>query len=94
MANSLVVRNLTVTVSGTSRESKEDAVNSAFHNIRAEVAKQVQEIIIGIKPVSIEVESLKIIPYTQHFLFIFFPRKKERVQVTLKITVEIQVLKI
>lgn len=94
MGNSLFTRELNVTVSGASTESKEDAVNTAFHNIRAEVAKQEDGIIIGIKPVNVHVIKLESIPYNEHFLFLFFKRKKERVSVILEVTVEVQVLRI
>ena len=81
-------------ISGVSIHSKEDAVNTAFKNIRTQVSNEIKGIILSIRPTSVKVEDLQIKEYTQRFLFLFMPKKKQKVKIDLKVTVDVQVLDI
>lgn len=92
--NVLVEKTFDIEVTGASIQSKEDAVNTAFKNIRQKVAEQCNGIVISVKPVNVEVKNLEVQEYTERFLFLFMPRKKERVKIDLSITVEVMTLDI
>lgn len=94
MNNSLVTQEVVVHVSGTSIQSKEDALNTAFRNIRGEIAKKVEGYIISAIPKAVEVEKMETQEYTQRFLFLFMPKKKEKVVLQLAVTVEVSTLDI
>ncbi len=83
---------LVVETRGVSKKSKEDAVNNAFNNLRSEISKREKSLIIYMKPTAVSVRELKTEEYTERFLFIFMPRKKERVNLTLIVTVEYEAL--
>jgi uncharacterized protein (TIGR03578 family) len=92
--NVLVEKTFTVEVTGTSIQSREDAVNTAFKNIRSKIAKECKGIVISVKPIQVEVKQSEVQEYTQRFLFLFMPRKRERVKIDLLITVQVQTLDI
>lgn len=94
MENKLKTSTITVELSGSSLKSKEDAVNNAFSSMRAKIAEKSDAIIVGIRPTAIEVVKLQTQPYTERFLFLFFPRKKEKVVITMKVQAELQTLEI
>lgn len=85
---------MTVEISGTSITSKDDAVNAAFRNLRGEIAKKDNCQIVYMKPTAVSVKELESQEYTDHFLFFFMPKKKEKVRVTLAVTVEYEALEI
>lgn len=85
---------MTVEVHGISTKSKEDAINNAFQNLRTEIAKNDNELIIYMKPIAVSVKDLQVEEYTERFLFLFWPRKKERVNLNLTVTVEYEALSI
>ncbi|MDB7987623.1 DUF4312 family protein [Faecalicoccus pleomorphus] len=92
--NRLKEKQIEIHISGVSIHSKEDAVNTAFKNIRTQVSNEIKGIILSIRPTSVKVEDLQIKEYTQRFLFLFMPKKKQKVKIDLKVTVDVQVLDI
>ncbi len=92
--NCLVNRTLTVEITGVSTKSKEDAINQAFGNLRAEVSKVYQDLIVYMKPLGVQVKNIEEYEYTERFLFIFWPRKRARVKITLVVTVEVSLLQV
>ena len=92
--NCLAHQTLTVNIQGTSLTSKEDAVNTAFRGLQQEVAGKVDGIIIGIKPESVEITEMKTEEYTERFLFLFWPRKKEKAVIKMAVTVNVDLLEI
>ncbi|MBQ1477277.1 MAG: DUF4312 family protein [Erysipelotrichaceae bacterium] len=92
--NSLTHKEMLVEIKGVSRTSKEDAVNAAFRNLRAEIAKKDNCLIVYMKPTAVYVKELQTEEYTEKFLFFFMPRKKENVKVTLEVAVEYEALEI
>lgn len=92
--NNLQHREMTVEIKGTSTVSKEDAVNTAFRNLRSEIAKKDNSMIVYMKPIAVTVKELDEQEYTEKFLFLFMPRQKSRVSVTLAVTVEYEALEI
>ena len=92
--NCLKHKEMTVEISGVSNRSKEEAVNAAFQNLRAEVAKVDNCLIVYMKPTAVSVKKLESEEYTEKFLFLFMPRQRERVKVTLAVTVEYEALEI
>lgn len=96
MSNENIVRNGTLIVEtrGVSKKSKEDAINNAFSNLRSEISKRENSLIIYMKPTAVSVKEIKTEDYTERFLFFFMPRKKERVDLTLTVTVEYEALEL
>lgn len=92
--NCLKHKELTVEIKGVSLNSKEDAINAAFRNLRSEVAKVDKSLIVYMKPLAVTVNELEVEDYTEKFLFVFMPRKKQRVKITLAVTVEYEALEI
>lgn len=93
-SNILHNRTLTIEITGVSSKSKEEAVNTAFRNLKAEVSKVVTDLIVYMKPLEVELKGLESEEYTERFLFIFMPRKHEKVKITLSVKVEIATLSI
>lgn len=92
--NCLRHREMTVEISGTSLTSKEDAVNTAFRNLRGQIAKADNSLIVYMKPVAVTVKKLDVEEYTERFLFLFMPKQKQKVKVTLAVTVEYEALEL
>ena len=92
--NDLTHKTMTVEISGVSNKSKEEAINTAFQNLRSEIAKKDNCLIVYMKPVAVSVKELESEEYTERFLFLFMPRKREKVKVTLAVTVEYEALEI
>lgn len=92
--NCLTNHTLTVEITGISLKGRAEAVSKAFSNLQAEVSKEIQDLIVYMKPIEVSVEEMEIQEYTERFLLIFMPRKKEKVRVTLSVTVEVASLTI
>lgn len=93
--NSLNTKNLTVQIDGSSKDGLRDAVNVAFSRLQSVVNKELNnEIMLYMKPVSVNVISKDEEEYTERFLFIFFPRKKIKTAISLSVTVEVATLAI
>ena len=92
--NCLVTRFVQVKITGISMNSKDDAVSQAFKNLQAEVSKEVEDLIVYMKPLEVSIEDLEVKEYTERFLFIFMPRKKQKVKITLSVKAEVASLAI
>lgn len=83
-----------VEITGISTKSKDDAVTTAFKNLKAEIAKSVPELIVYMRPVEVELVDIKTEKYTEKFLMLFMPREREKVKLTLKVRVDVSYLTI
>lgn len=83
-----------VEITGISTKSKDDAVTTAFKNLKAEIAKSVPELIVYMRPVEVELVDIKMEKYTEKFLMLFMPREREKVKLTLKVRVDVSYLTI
>ena len=55
MAESILrQKTVVVEISGVSNKSKDDAVTTAFKNLKSEIAKTVPELIVYMRPVEVE----------------------------------------
>ncbi|MGX8700830.1 DUF4312 family protein [Caproiciproducens sp.] len=73
-----------ITVSADSK-TKEGAVGKAFQSLRSEAAKQIDGIIVYMRPLDVTLEEMKISTSTEKFLFFFLPRKRQTVFIKLRI---------
>lgn len=82
---------LTVVVSGKG-STKAEAVSRALSTIQKEIFAESNLLIVRAEPEHIEEIEAVVEEYTERFFFIFFPRKKLRCEVKLKVTVNLKVL--
>ena len=95
MAESILrQKTVVVEISGVSNKSKDDAVTTAFKNLKSEIAKSVSELIVYMCPVEVELVDLKKEEYQEKFMMLFMPRQREKVKLTLKVRVEVSYLTI
>lgn len=92
--NCLITRKLTVEVVGISTKSKEEAIQNAFSDVQNQVRSIIDGTLIYIKPVEVFVKNLEVMETTERFLMLLFPRKKEKVKITLQIIAEISVIQL
>ena len=92
--NELTIKQVSVQITGISNKSKEDAVNNAFSNLKNEVLRKTNELIVYMRPVGVQIKDIQREEYTEKFLMLFMPRKKEKVKVEMTVTVEIYTLSI
>lgn len=92
MSNCLKFRTFDLEISGVGK-NKNEALNSAFQGLKRIASNKIgDEILIGMKPIKVEVISTDIEEKTERFLFLFMPRKKQKIKITLLVTVETQSL--
>lgn len=95
MSESILKQKMVVVeITGVSTKSKDDAVTTAFKNLKAEIAKSVPELIVYMRPVEVELVDIKTEKYTEKFLMLFMPREREKVKLTLKVRVDVSYLTI
>lgn len=95
MSESILKQKMVVVeITGISTKSKDDAVTTAFKNLKAEIAKSVPELIVYMRPVEVELVDIKTEKYTEKFLMLFMPREREKVKLTLKVRVDVSYLTI
>ncbi len=92
--NILKQKTVVVEISGVSTKSKDDAVTTAFRNLKSQIAKSVPELIVYMRPVEVELVDIKTEKYTEKFLMLFIPREREKVKLTLKVRVDVSYLTI
>ncbi|MDO4378842.1 MAG: DUF4312 family protein [Erysipelotrichia bacterium] len=92
--NILRQKTVVVEISGVSTKSKDDAVTTAFRNLKSQIAKAVPELIIYMRPVEVELVDIQTEKYTEKFLLLFMPREREKVKLTLKVRVDVSYLTI
>ena len=92
--NILKQKTVVVEISGVSTKSKDDAVTTAFRNLKSQIAKSVPELIVYMRPVEVELVDIKTEKYTEKFLMLFMPREREKVKLTLKVRVDVSYLTI
>ena len=92
--NVLEIKQMTVQITGSSNNSKEEAVNNAFGSLKKVVMSKTDELIVYMRPINVHVKDIQKKEYTEKYLMVFMPRKKEKVQVTLDVTVELYTISI
>lgn len=88
MENSQKIANEVIQVSGTG-QTKQEAVADGLSKI-SKIVRKKNEITVQITPVSIEIDEAECKEYTEHFLFVFLPRKRTIYNVSMSINVEIK----
>lgn len=85
----LTTENREISVSGTG-DTFADAVQKCFSEVRRRVYREVGHPIVYLEPVSFKVTDYEKKVYTERFLEVLFPRKREkyRVQVTVGVLVK------
>lgn len=81
----------TLSLAGTG-DSKEQAFNDVFSQIKPLVAKTFANIILQIEPQEVEVVSAVETSYTEKFLGLLFPRKRTRYDIAVNITVRLRMI--
>lgn len=81
----------TLTLSG-SAETKEEAFNRIFSQIKMELSKRIPGLLIRIEPMDIEIVSAIETVYTERLFGLFFPRKRTRYQIKADVTVRIRII--
>ena len=81
----------TLSLSGTG-ESKEQAFNDIFSQIKPLVAKTFSTIILQIQPQKVEVVSAVETSYTEKFLGFLFPRRRIKYDIAVTITVHLRMI--
>lgn len=85
-------KDVVVEISGVSTKSKDDAVTNAFKRLKAQIAKNVPELIVYMRPIEVELVDIQTEKYTEKFLMLFMPREREKVKLTLKVRVDVSYL--
>ncbi|HHW56131.1 DUF4312 family protein [Thermoanaerobacter thermohydrosulfuricus] len=75
-------------------ETIEEVFNKMFSQIRNKLSYEIKDLIIRIEPKDIEVVEAKKIVFTERFLGLFFPRKRNLYKVKAMITVRVGVIEI
>lgn len=83
----------TVCVEGVGN-TKEQAISIALGNIQKKILSEQKGMIIRIEPLHVEVIEAKELMYTERFLFIFFPRKRQKYKVVLDVDVNLFILEV
>lgn len=78
----------TLTLSGAA-ETKEGAFNKVFAQIKPQIAREINELVVRIEPKDLEVLSAEEICYTERFMGLFFPRTRRRYEVQVRLTVRL-----
>lgn len=81
-----------VEINGRGKDKKQ-AISDAFVTLQKEVSSKVgDEVIIYSRPISVAISDIDVEEKTERFLFVFMPRVKKKVKITLNVTVEVQTL--
>ncbi len=92
--NILKQRFVNVEITGVSLKSKDDAITTAFRNLKSEIGKNVKELIVYMRPVEVEIVDIQTEEYTERFLGVLLPRRREKVKLTLRVRVDVSYLAI
>ncbi len=94
MNSSLKTQTLDIEIRGVGKTKKE-AVNSAFGTLsRAATDKIGDEVMIYMRPLEVSIVDTQVEEKTERFLFLFLPRKKQKIKITLLVKVEARSLAI
>lgn len=90
--NTFQTEKFIVSVAGKSTRSKEDAVNSAFAELRKAVSGKAKGIVVYMKPVDIQVEYYNEDKINERYLGFLFSRIKISYEVKLNVTMEVSAI--
>ena len=75
-------------------KNEEEVIGKIFTVLKKTVTLDIDGIVIKLEPVNVYEVSREIEEYTETFLWFFMPRKKQMVEIELKIIVSIKYVKI
>jgi uncharacterized protein (TIGR03578 family) len=75
-------------------ETKRDAFQQVLTRMKAQIAKEIPDILLQIVPKDIEVLSATQTSYKEKFLGLLFPRERTRYEITAKVTVTLRIVKL
>ena len=75
-------------------KNEEEVIGKIFTILKKTVTSDIEGIVIKLEPVNVYEISKKIEEYTETFLWFFMPRKKQEIEIELKIVVSVKYVKI
>ncbi|MFC7442828.1 DUF4312 family protein [Laceyella putida] len=81
----------TFTLTGAG-ETKESAFNQIFAQVKSKVAQEIEGLAIRIEPERMDIVHAKKTIHTERFLGFLFPRKRNRYEITVNLTVQLRVI--
>ena len=75
-------------------KNEEEVIGKIFTVLKKTVTLDIDGIIIKLEPVNVYEVSKKTEEYTETFLWFFMPRKKQEIEIELKIVVSVKYVKI
>ena len=76
------------------RKNEEEVIGKIFTILKKTVTSDIEGIVIKLEPVNVYEISKKTEEYTETFLWFFMPRKKQEIEIELKIVVSVKYVKI
>ena len=84
-------KNYTIKAKG---RNKEEVIGKIFTILKKNVTSDIDGIVIKLEPVNVYEVNKKTEEYTETFLWFFMPRKKQEIEIELKIVVSVKYVKI
>lgn len=75
-------------------KTEEETIGKIFTILKKTVTSDIEGIVIKIEPVNVYEVNKNVKEYTETFLWLFMPRKKQEVELELKIEVNVKYVKI
>ena len=75
-------------------KNEEEVIGKIFTTLKKTVTSDIDGIVIKLEPLNVYEISKKVDEYTETFLWFFMPRKKQEIEIELKITVSVKYVKI
>ena len=75
-------------------KNEEEVIGKIFTVLKKTVTSDIEGIVIKLEPVNVYELSKKTEEYTETFLLFFMPRKKQEIEIELKIVVSVKYVKI
>ncbi|MBR2746574.1 MAG: DUF4312 family protein [Erysipelotrichaceae bacterium] len=93
MSSNTETKHVVVEIEGTSKKSRNEAVDIAFQTLRHKIMVQQTDPVIYMKPIDVVVVFSDKTEREEKYLGILMPRIRSTYTVKLKVTVEVMVLK-
>ncbi|MCP1226389.1 DUF4312 family protein [Sebaldella sp. S0638] len=75
-------------------KNEEEVIGKIFTILKKTVTSDIEGIVIKLEPVNVYEISKTVDEYTETFLWFFMPRKKQEIEIELKIVVSVKYVKI
>lgn len=76
-----------------SGKSKADAIANIFASLRKNIHDKIPGTIIYMEPVDVFINKIDVRNYTERFMFLFMPRKKQEIKLITTIIVNVKYIK-